>query len=190
MPYPTYGVTPAATVPPMATAVSEPVASSSTYTGAPEPMLPRYEDVSHRPAAGGYMTGIPSYAALEPGYTMAVPGFTSLSGLHGPVSLGGRSRGSGRSSKRSLTRPEIKEALRGDTSELVGDLTQEIRAKQEPLIPPQASPTILGVSPHQVQAKHLVAGLRNTLGSLTSRPMPTPAVIPRSPFIPRTAQPP
>ena len=32
IPYPTYGVTPAATVPPMATAVSEPVASSSTYT--------------------------------------------------------------------------------------------------------------------------------------------------------------
>ena len=31
MPYPTYSVTPAATVPPMATAVSEPVASSSTY---------------------------------------------------------------------------------------------------------------------------------------------------------------
>ena len=30
MPYPTYGVTPAATVPRMATAVSEPVASSST----------------------------------------------------------------------------------------------------------------------------------------------------------------
>ena len=31
MPYPAYGVTPAATVPPRATAVSEPVASSSTY---------------------------------------------------------------------------------------------------------------------------------------------------------------
>ena len=31
MPYPTYRVTPAATVPPMATAVSEPVACSSTY---------------------------------------------------------------------------------------------------------------------------------------------------------------
>ena len=44
MPYPTYGVTPAATVPPMATAVSEPVASSSTYTGVPEPMPRRYED--------------------------------------------------------------------------------------------------------------------------------------------------
>ena len=44
MPYPTYGLTPAATVPPMATAVSEPVASSSTYTGVPEPMPRRYED--------------------------------------------------------------------------------------------------------------------------------------------------
>ena len=116
--------------------------------------------------------------------TMPVPGFTSLSGLRGPDSLGGRSRGSGRSSNRSLTRSEIKEALRGATSELVGDLTQEIWAKLEPLIPPQASPTIVGVSPHRVQANHLVAGLTNTLGSLRSRLMPTPALIPRSPFIP------
>ena len=121
---------------------------------------------------------------------MPAPGFTSLSGLRGPESLGGRSRGSGTSSNRSLTRSEIKEALRGATSELVGDLTQEIRAKLEPLIPPQASPTIVGVSPHRVQANHLVAGLMKTLGSLRSRPMPTPAVMPRSPFIPRTAQPP
>ena len=72
----------------------------------------------------------------------------------------------------------------------MGDLTQEIWAKLEPLIPPQASPTISGVSPHRVQASHLVAGLTNTLGSLSSPPMPAPAVIPRSPFIPRTAQPP
>ena len=190
MPYPTYGVTPAATVPPMATAVSEPVASSSTYTGAPEPIPRRYEDVYDRPAAGVYMTGIPGYSAPEPGYTMPAPGFTSLSGLRGPESLGGRSRGSGRSSNRSLTRSKIKEALRGATSELVGDLTQEIRAKLEPLVPPQASPTIVGVSPHRVQANHLVPGLTNTLGSLRSRPMPASAVIPRSPFIPRTAQPP
>ena len=174
----------------MATAVSEPVASSSTYTGAPEPMPRRYEDVYHRPAAGVYMTGIPGYAAPEPGYTMSAPGFTSLSGLVGPVSLGGRSRGSGRSSNRSLTWSEIEKALRGATSELVGDLTREIRAKLEPLIPPQASPTIVGVSPHRVQTNHLVAGLTNTLRSLSSRPMSTPAVIPRSPFIPRTAQPP
>ena len=81
MPYPTYGVTPAATVQPMATAVSEPVASSSTYTGAPEPMPRRYEDGYHRPAAGVYMTGIPGYAAPQPGYTMPAPGFTSLSSL-------------------------------------------------------------------------------------------------------------
>ena len=190
MPYPTYGVTPAATVPPMATAVSQPVAPSSTYTGAPEQMPRRYEDVYHRPAAGVYMTGIPGYAAREPGYMMPVPGFTFLSGLRGPESLGGRSTGSERSSNRSLTRSEIKESLRGATSELVGDLTQDIRAKLEPLIPPQASPTMVGVSPQGVQANHLVAGLTNTLGSLKTRLMPTPAVIPRSLFIPRTAQPP
>ena len=58
------------------------------------------------------------------------------------------------------------------------------------MIPPQASPTTVGVSPHQVQANQLVAGLTNTLGSLRSRLMPTPAAIPRSPFVPRTAQPP
>ena len=73
---------------------------------------------------------------------------------------------------------------------LVGDLTQEIQAKLKPLIPPKASPTIAGVLPRRVQANHLVAGLTSTLGSLRSRPMPTPAVIPRSPFIPITAQPP
>ena len=95
-----------------------------------------------------------------------------------------------RSSNRFLTRSEIKEALQRATSERVGDLTQEIRAKLEPLIPPQASPTIVGVLPHRAQANHLVAGLTNTLGSLRSRPMPTPAVIPRSPFIPRMAEPP
>ena len=137
MPYPTYGVTPAATVPPMATAVSEPMASTSTYTGAPEPMPRRFEDGYHRPAAGVYMTGISGYAAPEPGYTMPVPGFTSLSGLRGRESLGGRSRGSGRSSNRSLTRLEIKEALRGATSELVGDLTQEIEANWSPWFLPK-----------------------------------------------------
>ena len=190
MPYPTYGVTPAATVPPQATAVSEPVASSSTYTGVPEPMLRRYEDAYHRPVAAVYMTGIPAYAAPEPGHTMPGPGFTSLSGLRGPESCGGRSKRSGRSSNRSLTRSEIREALRAATFEIVGDLTQEIWARLEPLIPPQASPTTVGVSPQRPRANHLVAGLTNTLGRSGSRPMPTPAVIPRSPFIPRTAQPP
>ena len=65
----------------------------------------------------------------------------------------------------------------------MGELTQEIREKLESLmIPPQASPTTVGVSLHQVKANHLVAGLTNTLGSLRSRPMPTPAAIPTSPF--------
>ena len=189
MPYSTYGVTPAATVPPIATAVRKAVASSSTYTGVPEPMPRRYEDDYHRPAAAVYMTGIPGYEAPEPRYTMPAPGFTSLSGLRGPESCGGRSRGSGRSSNTSLTRLEIRETLRGATSELVGDLTQEIRAKLDPLIPPQASPTTMGVSRPRLQANHLVAGLTNTLGSLRSRPTRTLAVIPRSPFVQRTAEP-
>ena len=190
MPYPTYGVTRAATVLPMATAVSKPVAPSSIYIGITEPMPRRYGDDYGRAAAAAYMTGIPGYAAPEPGSTMPAPGFTSLSGLRGPESCGGRSRGSGRSSNKSLTRSEIPEALQGATSELVGDLTQEIRVQLEPLIPFQVSPTTMGVSPHRLQANRLVAGLTNTLGSLRSRPMPTPAVIPRSPFVPSTAQPP
>ena len=97
MPYPAYGATSAATVPPMATAVSEPVVSSSTYTGVPEPRPRPYEDDYHRSAAAVYMTGIPGYAAPEPGYTVPAPGFTSLSGLRGPESCAGRSKGSGRS---------------------------------------------------------------------------------------------
>ena len=72
----------------------------------------------------------------------------------------------------------------------MGDLTQEIRSTLEALIPPQASPTTMGASPHRLQANHMVAGLTNTLGDLPGRPMPTPAVIPRSFFVPRTAQPP
>ena len=168
--YPAYGVNPPTTAFPEATTTSEPVASSSA---------PRWyaADYHHPlPATGAYVD---------------VPGYATLSGLaRGPESCGSRSSGSRRSSNRSLTRTEVEEALRGATSELVVDLTQEIRAKLEPLIPPQASPTTVGMSPHRVQAKHLVAGLTNTLGSLRSRPMPTPAVIPRSPFVPRTAQPP
>ena len=122
---------------------------------------------------------------------MDVPGYATLSGLRrGPESCWSRSSGSGESSNRSLTRSEINGELRRATSKIFGDLTQEIRAKPEPLIPLQASLTIVGVSPQPVQANHLVAGLTNTLGSLRSRPMPTPAVIPRSPLIPRMAQPP
>ena len=168
--YRAYGVDPPTTAFPQATTTSEPVASSSG---------PRWyaADYHHPlPARGAYVD---------------VPGYATLSGLRrGPASCGSRSRESGRSSNRSLTRSEIKEALRGATSELVGDLTQEIRAKLEPLIPPQATPTTVGMSPHRVQANHLVAGLKNTLGSLRSRSMPTPAAIPRSPFVPRMAQPP
>ena len=168
--YPAYGVDPSTTPLPVATTASEPVASSSA---------PRSYTADHHhplPATGAYVD---------------VPGYATLIWLRrGPESCGSRSRGSGRSSNRSLTRSEINEALRGATSKIVDDLTQEIRAKLEPLIPPQASPAIVGVSPHRVQANHLVAGLTNTLGSLRSRPMPTPAVIPRSRFIPRTARPP
>ena len=168
--YPAYGVDPSTTAFPEATTASGPVASSSA---------PRWyaADYHHPlPAAGAYVD---------------VPGYATLSGLRrGPESCGSRSRGSERSSNRSLTRLEIDETLRGATPKIVRDLTQEIRAKVEPLIPPQVSPTVLGVSPHRVQAHHLMGGLTNTLGGLRSRQMPTPAVILSSPFIPRTAQPP
>ena len=174
-PYPAYGMGSPTTALPEATTASEPVVSSSA---------PRWYAAEYPhplPATRTYVD-VPGYA----------PGYATLSGLRrGPESLGGRSRGSGRSSNRSLTRSEINEALRGATSKIVGDLTQEIREKLEPLmIPPQASPTKVGMSPHRVQANHLAARLTNTLGSLRSRPMPTHAAIPRSPFVPRTAQPP
>ena len=70
VPYPTYGVHSFAAAPPMATAVSEPVASSSTYTGIRESMPRRYAHDYLRPATGVYMTGILGYAAPETGYTM------------------------------------------------------------------------------------------------------------------------
>ena len=168
--YPAHGVNPPTTAFPEATTTSEPVTSSS----APR----RYAADYHHPlpATGAYVD---------------VPGYATLSGLErGPESCGSRSRGSGRSSNRSLTRSEINEVLRGATSKIVGHLTQEIRDKLEPLIPPQGSPTTMEMSTHRVQANHLVAGLKHTLRSLRSRPMPTPAAIPRSPFVPRTAQPP
>ena len=168
--YPAYGVNPPTTAFPEATTTSGLVTSSS----APRWYAADYHH--HLPATGAYVD---------------VPGYATLSGFRrGPESCGSRSRGSGRSSNRCLTLSEINEVLRGGTSKIVGDLTQDIRENLEPLIPPQASPTTVGMSPHRVQANHLVAGLTNTLGSLRSRPMPTPAVIPRSPFVPRTAQPP
>ena len=54
MPYPTYGVTPVATAPPMASAVSEPVTPSSTYTGIHEDAPLRYAESYHRTPAGPY----------------------------------------------------------------------------------------------------------------------------------------
>ena len=81
VPYPTYGVDSFADAPPMATAVSEPVASSSTYTGIRESMPRRYAEGYH---TGVDMTGMPSSAASQTGYNMPAPGFTSLSGLRGP----------------------------------------------------------------------------------------------------------
>ena len=136
--YPAYGVNPPTTAFPEATTTSEPVASSS----------------ASRWYAADYHHPLPATGAY-----VDVPGYATLSGLRrGPESCGSRSGGSGRSSNRSLTRSEIKEALRGATSELVVHLTQEIRAKLEPLIPPQVSPTTVGMSPHRVQANHLVAG--------------------------------
>ena len=86
--YPAYGVDPSTTAFPEATTASEPVASSSA---------PRWyaADYHHPlPAMGAYVD---------------VPGYATLSGLRrGPESCGSRSRGSGRSSNRSLTRSEIK----------------------------------------------------------------------------------
>ena len=132
--YPAYGVDPSTTAFPEATTTSDPVASNS---------VPRwYAADYHHPlrAMGAYVD---------------VPGYATLSGLRrGPESCGSRSRGLRRPSNRSLTQSEIREALRGANCELVGDLTLEIRAKLEPLIPHQASLTIVGVSPHQVQADH------------------------------------
>ena len=148
-PYPAYGMGPPTTALPGATTASEPVASSSA---------PRWyaAEYSHPLPATGTYVDVPGYA----------PGYATLSGLRrGPEYLGGRSRGSGRSSNRSLTRSEINEVLRGATSKMSGDLTQEIREKLEPpMIPHQASPTTVGMSPHRVSKKKCFSNaLRHTL---------------------------
>ena len=52
MPYPTYRVDPVALAPPIATAVSEPLATSSIYTGIHEPMPHRYAEDYHWPPTG------------------------------------------------------------------------------------------------------------------------------------------
>ena len=89
MPYPTHGVEPLGTEPPMAPSVSEPVGSGSSYvdfhgpTPCPEP------GAYHRAPVG--LCPLPM-----PGYTMSEPGVTSLSALQDPESCGGRSRGSRR----------------------------------------------------------------------------------------------
>ena len=129
----------------------------------------------------------PGYAAYQPGYPMPAPEYAILSALRrGPESCGSKSRGSRGSSNRSLTRSELREALRGATADLAGDITQENRDKLDPLIPPQGSPTTLAASPDRLQANQLVAALRHTLAGLRSRPMPTPAVVPSGTFVPRT----
>ena len=98
--YPAYGLGPPTTAFPEATNASGPVTSSSA---------PRWyaADYHHPlPATGTYVD---------------VPGYATLSGLRrGPESLGGRSRGSGRSSNKSLTRSKMNEVLRGATSKIVG----------------------------------------------------------------------
>ena len=163
--YPAYGVDLSATARPKATTASEPMAPGSA---------------------------LPWYAA-EPHHHHhhEFPGYNTLSGLRrGPSSCRSKSRGSRRSSDRSLTRSELREALRGATADLVGDTTQKIRPKLEPLIPPQGSPTTPGASLHRLHASQVAAGLSHTLGGVRSRPMPTPAAVPRSPFVPGTAQPP
>ena len=183
--YPTYGVDPSTTAFPEATTASEPVASSS----APRWYAVDYHHHHRLRATGAYMADVPGYAAYEPGYSMPAPGYATLSGLRrGPESCGSKSRGSRGSSNRSLTRSELREAIRGATADLVGHITQEIREKPEPLIRPQRLPTTLGASPHRLQANHLVAGMSHTLEGGRSRPMPTHTVVPRSPFVPRTAQ--
>ena len=183
--YPAYGVDPSTTGYPEATTASEPVASSS----APHWYAADHHHHHPLPATGAYMVDVPGYAAYEPGYPMPAPGYATLSGLRrSPESCGSNSRGWSGSSNRSLTRCELREALRGATAGLVGNMTQQIREKLEPLIPPKGSSTTLGASLHRLQANHLVAWLSHTLGGVRSRPMPTPAVVPRSPFVPRTAQ--
>ena len=183
--YPAYGVDPSTTAFPEATTASDPVASNSA---------PRWyaADYHHPlPATGPYVADFLGYAACELCYPMLVPGYATLSGLRrGPESCGSKCMGTRGSSNRSLTRSELRDALRGATKDLVRDITQAITERLEPLIPPQGSPTTLEASPHRLQANHLVAWLSHSLGGVRSRPMLTPAVVPRSPFVPRTAQPP
>ena len=175
-PDPTHGVDTCATTPPEAHQASEPVVCGSSYIGIHEPTPDAFLGV---PGVAPPPT-MPAYTVPEHGL-----GFTSLGDLCGPGSCGGRSRESRRSSEWSLTRP--RKILRGVTKDLTRDLTQEIKAKLDPLIPPQGSPMTTTASPHRIQANYLVAGPTHTLRRVRSRPMPTPAAIPRSTFVPKTA---
>ena len=142
--YPAYGVDTSTTAFPEATTASEPVASSS----APRWYAADYHHHHPLPDTGAYMADVPGYAAYEPGYPMPAPGYATLIGLRrGPESCVSKGRGSRGSSNRSLIRCELREAIRGVTADLVGDIAQEIRENLEPLIPPQESPTTLGASP-------------------------------------------
>ena len=86
MPYPTYGVDPVATAPSMATAISERVTSSSSYTGIHEPLPHRYAEDYHRPPTGVGPTFIPGSAAPDLA-AIPAPSFTSVSGLRGHESF-------------------------------------------------------------------------------------------------------
>ena len=66
--------------------------------------------------------------------------------------------GSAIPSNRSLRCSDIKVDICGATGELVADLTQEVRDKLKPPIPPYRSLVTIGASSHRVQASHLVAG--------------------------------
>ena len=142
MPYPTYGVEPLATEPPMAHLVIQPVACGASYVDIHQP-APCHEPRAFHGAPVGLC---PRTMAAS---TMLGHGFTSLRGVQGPESCGGRSRGSGRPSNMFLTSSEIKEALRGAGADAVCDLTQKIRAKLGPLIQPHGSHVTIGASPHR-----------------------------------------
>ena len=83
MPYPTYAVEPLVAEPAMAHSVSEPVAFGSSHVGIHEP------PPCHEPDA---FPGTPVRVChpRKPANTMPKHGFTSLSGLRGTESCGGR----------------------------------------------------------------------------------------------------
>ena len=105
--------------------------------------------------APGMSTRILKYVVPE--YGGGAPSYTSLADLRGPRSAGGRSKRYERSSHKSLTRLEIRASLREAAGDPTKDITQEIKAKLEPLIPLGPTAPIVGASPHKIQASPLVA---------------------------------